>query len=103
MCPFLAWEDYHNFYLALQAPLVFREADVHKNKCRETRRKSHDDSNITDENVGMTESFSASTELPNACAGILIFLKFLFLVVLGLELRATPWATPPALFCDEYF
>jgi hypothetical protein len=24
-------------------------------------------------------------------------------VVLGLELRATPWATPPALFCDEYF
>jgi hypothetical protein len=28
---------------------------------------------------------------------------FFFCAVLGFELRASPWATPPALFCDGIF
>jgi hypothetical protein len=36
-------------------------------KVRETLRKPHDDLKTTDDNMGLPESFSTSTELHNAC------------------------------------
>jgi hypothetical protein len=39
-------------------------ADIHKMKCRETLSRSHN-LNTTDSNMGLTQSFSAASELHN--------------------------------------
>jgi hypothetical protein len=55
-----------NFYLAFWTPFAFWEADLHKMKGRETLSISHNDLNTAADKAGLTESFSASTELCNA-------------------------------------
>jgi hypothetical protein len=51
------------FNLALGTAFAFGEADLHKIKVRETLDISHNDLNTTDDNAGLTESFSTSVEL----------------------------------------
>jgi hypothetical protein len=55
----------------LGAPFAFWEADIHKIKGRGKLSRSHKDLNSTDDNTGLTERFSTSTELWDVCAGIL--------------------------------
>jgi hypothetical protein len=47
----------------LGTPFAFWEADFYKIKGREALSRSHSGLNVTDVNVGLTESFSAFTEL----------------------------------------
>jgi hypothetical protein len=48
---------------------AFGEEYFHKTKGRETLSRSHNDLNTTNDNVELTESFPASTELSNAQVG----------------------------------
>jgi hypothetical protein len=59
-----------NFYLVFWASFAFCEVDCHKMQGRETLSSSHNDFNTTEENTGLTESFSTSPELRKACVGI---------------------------------
>jgi hypothetical protein len=59
---------YINIYLDLGAHLLLGTAGFHKIKGRKTLSRSHNDLNTTDDNVGLTKSFSPSSELGNACA-----------------------------------
>jgi hypothetical protein len=58
-------EGLHNLYLVLGAPFAFWE-DFHTIKGKETG--DHADLNTTDDNMGLTESISASMELSRMCA-----------------------------------
>jgi hypothetical protein len=58
-----------HFYLTFGAPFALGEAEFYKMKGRKTLSRSHNNLNTTDNN-GLIESFSASTELRNAQAGI---------------------------------
>jgi hypothetical protein len=49
--PFLAWEAYYNFYLAVGAPFAFWEAEILKIKGQETLSRSHNNLNTTDNNI----------------------------------------------------
>jgi hypothetical protein len=63
------------------APFAFGEAYFHKFKSKETLRRAHNALNTSDDDAGLTESFSTSAELCNAMQTFLIFaLKFLFLL-----------------------
>jgi hypothetical protein len=76
---------YIHFYFA------FGEAAFHKIKGREMLIKSHNNLNTTDNNVVLSESFSASAELWNEHVGIQNFCfwyLFIIFVVLGFEFRA---------------
>jgi hypothetical protein len=57
----------------LGAPFPFSKAGFHKAKGRETLSRSHNDLITADNNMGLTESFSASTEQWNAHRGIKTF------------------------------
>jgi hypothetical protein len=66
--PFGVGEEHYYFYLAVPwVPLSFGKAGFQKIKGRETLNRSHNDLNTTDDNTGLTESFSTSTELCKAC------------------------------------
>jgi hypothetical protein len=43
------------------------------------------------------------SHVPSFLFVYLLIHLFIYFAVLGLELRATPWASPPALFCDGFF
>jgi hypothetical protein len=72
-----------NFYLVLGESFEFWEADFHKIKGRETQQATND---TTDDNMGLTEHCSVSTELLQefkVCFGnffsfLLIFIKRCF-------------------------
>jgi hypothetical protein len=49
--PFIAWEDYHNFYFAFGASFGFWEAYFHFWEGRETLSRSHKDLNSTDDKM----------------------------------------------------
>jgi hypothetical protein len=61
----------------------------HKFKGREILR-SHNELNTTDDNVGLTQSFSTFTELCNVCVGIcILFLKFILTFSILFLIKAT--------------
>jgi hypothetical protein len=91
--PFWTWLDYHyNFYLAFGAPFAFLGCILyfHKIKGKETLSRSHNNLNPTDDNLGLTECFSASTELCKVCVCVCVtlndfFLRFLLIYLFALS------------------
>jgi hypothetical protein len=73
---FLAWEEYHNFYLAFWAPFAFCEADFHKIKGRGALSRSRQDLNTLDSNEELTESCSTSAELRDEHGEFKMFVCF---------------------------
>jgi hypothetical protein len=61
--PFWTWRITINFTLLFWTPSAFGEADFHKMKGRKTLCGSHNDLNTSDNKAGLTENFSASTEV----------------------------------------
>jgi hypothetical protein len=57
---FLAWEDYHNFYLAFGASYASWEVGFHKIKGKETLSRSHNNLNTADDDMGLTEPLCIS-------------------------------------------
>jgi hypothetical protein len=86
ICPFWLWRITITFTLLFGAPFAFGgKADFHKIKGREALSRLYRDLNTTDNNMGLTESLSISTELCNVHVGIKFFVFEIsfFLTVLG--------------------
>jgi hypothetical protein len=66
--PLLAWKDYYNVYLAFWAQFALGKICFHKIKGRETLNRYVNDLSTAD--TVFSESFSASTKLHKAHAGI---------------------------------
>jgi hypothetical protein len=62
---FSVWEDYHNFYLVSWVLFALWEAYSIFTILREGTHSTDHNLNITDDNMGLIKSFSASTELHN--------------------------------------
>jgi hypothetical protein len=78
--PFMAWGDYHNWYLDFWALFAFGEADFNKITGRETLSRSHKDLNTTEDNRGLTKISFLSTELCKAHKNLkVLFLEFLLI------------------------
>jgi hypothetical protein len=66
-------------YLVWEAPFLFWDAYFHKINGREMLSRSPKDLNPTDNKVGLTKSFSPSTEQHKHACDLKMYLKFLLI------------------------
>jgi hypothetical protein len=77
--PFLAWEDYHNFYLAFWALFALGEACFHKIKGRKYSEISHNDLNTANVNTGLNAPWHQLSYITHMWELKFWFLKFLLI------------------------